>query len=186
MVGWYRRMIIERGQIKNPILIGFLNQEDNAKVYDLYCQEPSNEKRELLNRRFVEFYYKIKLITYFSKVIGFEAKRYDKKDREYKERNQLVLDKKDENNEDSIMNLFESKADVYFLNNTKLEDYIEDPIVYKIVSKLTKRQKQILYLSYINNMKDIEIAKLLRVSQQAITKTKNQALNKVRREIKNG
>lgn len=175
--------MIERGQIKNPILIGFLYQEDNAKIYDLYCQEPTSGKKELLNQRFIEFYYKIKLITYFSKVIGFESKRYDKKNREYKERNQLILD---QDNENSIMDLVESKEDIYFFNNTKLEDYIEDPEVYKIISKLTKRQKQILYLSYVKNMRDIEVARLLSVSQQAINKIKNQALNKVRREIKNG
>ena len=65
----------------------------------------------------------------------------------------------------------------------ELGDYIQNPILYNAILALNERQKQLLYLSFVKEMTDTEIGRWLRVSQQAITKSKNNALKKVRRMI---
>jgi len=67
--------------------------------------------------------------------------------------------------------------------STDLHQHIQHPILYKAIKSLNKRQQQILYLAYVINISDTEISKKLNVSQQAISKSKNNALAKVRRLI---
>lgn len=65
--------------------------------------------------------------------------------------------------------------------NTCLEDYIESPIIYKAVKTLTKKQKIILHYAYIKQYKVVEIAKLLGLSQQAVSKARKDAITRLRK-----
>ncbi|WP_376738452.1 sigma factor-like helix-turn-helix DNA-binding protein [Priestia aryabhattai] len=64
-----------------------------------------------------------------------------------------------------------------------LEDYIENPSLYLSIKKLSSKQKKILYLAYIKDLKDVEIARYLNVSQQYITRTRNKTLLKLKRDL---
>ncbi|MEK4715931.1 sigma factor-like helix-turn-helix DNA-binding protein [Sporosarcina sp. FSL K6-5500] len=171
-------MVLKKEKIQNPLLKGFLKQEDNNQLYEEFLIKHTKEIKRILNKRFVMFYYKIRLISYFSKLIEFEAIKYDMKLREHNKRYNLILDKPtNSGNRDTLVDLLKDGSSGVTI--TKLEDFIE-PAALK---SLTDKQKNILYLIYIKELKDTEISKMLGVSQQSITKTKKTAIQKLRRVL---
>lgn len=169
--------------IKNPLLLNFLEIEENMNLYCDYCNTQSAESKELLNKRFVQFYYEVRMISYLSKIIHYEAKKFDANIRKHNQRYMLILDnsvKEYEQVHTQIDELFSTKesSPIYHL-----EDFIQNPKLASAIKKLTRREKEVLYWSFIEEMKDIEIAAKFQVSQQAISKTKNKALLKLRREF---
>ncbi|HEY4552273.1 MAG TPA: sigma-70 family RNA polymerase sigma factor [Bacillaceae bacterium] len=178
-------MTDNKNMITNPLLLNFLNKGDNRKLYDDYCRQPSPETKELLNKRFADFYYEVRMISYLSKIIHFEAKKFDAKIRKHYKRYKLVLDNS-VNPADEHLVFSQYLADDHSNHESsascRLEDHIQDPTLNKAVRKLTERQKEVLYWSIVEEMKDIEIAAKLNVSQQAVSKTRNNALLKLRRD----
>jgi RNA polymerase sigma factor (sigma-70 family) len=180
-------MKIDVSKIKNPLLVSFFSNEENVQLYERYCINPSKKHEQKLIQSFRKHYFKVKAVSYFSKVIPYEARNFDIKLREHKERYIPILDKPVSLKEGNI-----SVADTLVDENSritdefssdKLEDYIGDESIVKAIRTLTERQKQILFLSYIKNLKDVEIAKLLNISQQAVTKTRLHSLKKVRERL---
>lgn len=165
----------------------FLSISEHSALFDSYIQAPTKQKKDILDALFKAFYKKIRAISYLNKSIHFEAKKFDNRLRKDRSRFQLILDKpSDEESDLTIVDLLIDETSIVSYNEIpfkKLEDYIQSPTLVKTIKKLTEKQKEILYLAYIKNMKDVEIAKHLCVSQQSVTKTKNIALRKVRGEI---
>lgn len=165
-------MVMAKEKIKNPLLRNFLKQQDNLKVYEAYLERNSAELKEILNQRFKKFYYKIRIISYFSKLIDFESINFDKKNRERNQKFNLILDKPSESGD----TLVEQIEDQTIRENNKIEDII--PLT--ALKSLTNRQKLVLELWFYANLNDTEIGNLLGVSQQSISKTKQTALQKLR------
>ncbi|WP_411844579.1 sigma-70 family RNA polymerase sigma factor [Schinkia azotoformans] len=80
-----------------------------------------------------------------------------------------------------IDNIAVLEAYDYLINSKHIEDYIENVELIKKLRSLSQHQKNILSMSYIDDLKDKEIAKMLCISQQAVSKTRNKALKKLRR-----
>ena len=183
--------MLKQVEIRNPILKSFLADEEHFKLYRQYNAQSQDQIKELLDEKFTNYYSKTRAIAYFSKTIHFTAMHFDKKERQLNQRHLLYLDRqevdintssssssvsiKDQIIDDTASSLFEEQL------YDRLEDYIENPQLFHALHTLTKRQQQILYLTFVHNMSDTEISKQLQVSQQAITKSKNSALKKVRR-----
>ena len=166
---------------KDKILSGFLNIEENRDYYQKYMERPTAENRKGLDELFRKHMYLICYISYFVKMVHFESKHFDRKQRKRNEMLQLTLDKLEDSGQ-RIVELFpENKVNEYF--GCRLEDLIEDPDLYHSIQSLTDKQKTLLNLIFIEEMTDTEIAKLLGVSQQAITKAKKKALTKLKNEI---
>ncbi|MFC7684570.1 sigma-70 family RNA polymerase sigma factor [Ureibacillus sp. GCM10028918] len=178
-------------QFKNPLLKTFLEEHEHLELYHQYCSTPNEWLRKLIDERFIQFYIRIRAIAYFSKIIYFTARHFDMESRKYEKRYVLTLDSSGSNGNknDCISTLKEMIVDesasiqIHEWMNHDLEQYIQHPILYKAIQSLNKRQQQILYLSYVSNISDTEISKKLNVTQQAISKSKNKALAKVRRLI---
>lgn len=177
-------------RFKNPLLTAFLEEQEHLELYEQYIKTPSNWLKKLIDQRFIKFYVRIRAISYFSKLIYFTARQYDKERRKYENRFALILDhhhdgmKADGSNTLKELIVDESASSVlnnYF--NIELEQYFQHPLLFKAIKSLNKRQQQIIYLAYVINFSDTEISKSLNVSQQAISKSKNNALAKVRRMI---
>jgi RNA polymerase sigma factor (sigma-70 family) len=173
----------------NLLFTEFLSLQENVELFVSYKKDPTIQKREALDQAFKQFYKKVRAISYLSKVIHFESKRFDKQLRKDRERNLLILDKPSNEEETTIKDLLaDESSENHFneLNFERIEDYIHNPVISKSIKNLTSSQKRILFLAFIRNLKDIEIAKKLCISQQAVTKTKNKALMKVRRDCSAG
>lgn len=65
----------------------------------------------------------------------------------------------------------------------KFECIFRDEILSKIVGALTYTEKLVLSLYYIENKSDEEISNILFVTKSGITKKRNRALEKIRREF---
>lgn len=64
--------------------------------------------------------------------------------------------------------------------NTKLEETFEDIKLYQAVINLTSKQRKILYLLYIRELSEKEIARHMSVTQQAVSKVHRKAINKLK------
>ncbi|MEK5071726.1 hypothetical protein [Sporosarcina sp. FSL K6-1508] len=77
------------------VLNNFLSIEENAETYRSYMENPTNGTIEELDKQFKNHFYKIRCISYFIKMIHFESKHFDIKERKY--RNDFVLSINKEN-----------------------------------------------------------------------------------------
>lgn len=68
------------------------------------------------------------------------------------------------------------------INSKQIEFLLENKALYKIVSNLSLKQKEILYLIYVKDLTEDTVAIQLGVTKQAINKNKNEALKKIHQE----
>lgn len=174
--------------MQNHLLETFLEDEKISRLYCSYLENSTPEKKELIEKHFEIHVKKIQIFSYFSKIFYFESQRFDKKIRKISTRNPLILDKDFDDSNTSPLDLIKSeRSDNYFENVTsidfrKMENLFEDKTLYKIVSNLSLKQKEILYSIYVKGLTEDAVAIQLSVTKQAINKTKNKALKKIRQE----
>lgn len=172
--------------MKNKLLESFLSNPESNKLYKNYLIYPTEENKQIVEDRFKLHAKKIKILSYFSKVLFFEAQHFDKKIRDNSNKSQLIIDSENFN-EDSIF------LDSLILNNEiptfvdtignapdELENLFEDKQLYKIISELSSKNKDLLYLLYVKELSESEVAKILGVTIQAVNKRKNKLLSKIR------
>ncbi|HHY73636.1 MAG TPA: sigma-70 family RNA polymerase sigma factor [Bacillus bacterium] len=123
------------------------------------------------------------MLSYFSQYIYYFSINFDKSERKREERYMVILDKPidDEENITLIDNIAVLETYDYLTNSKHIEDYIENVELIKKLRILSQHQKNILSMSYIDDLKDKEIAEILCISQQAVSKTRNKTLEKLRR-----
>lgn len=176
--------------IQNRLVKGFLKNEEAKKLYDSILNNPTTQKMESIESLFRIHVRQIQLLSYFSKTLHFESQKFDKRIRRNNSVNQLILDKESSDGKSKIIDLIqdEDKNDIlefnYFVEFSELEKLFEDKLLYKIVSKLSLKQKNVLYAIFVNHMTESEIAQDLGVTKQAINKIKNLALKKIKLEYK--
>ena len=175
--------------MKNKYIIDcFLSIKENQKLYQLYKEFPTKDNEKKLDNAFRNYFRKIRAISYLNKVIHFESKHFDKIFRRNNERYLLILDRPI-NTEENISVMSELLED-YSSNNfvdeiysEHLEDHFHSLDVINSIKNLTEKQKRILFMYFIKNLKDAEIAKVLKISQQAVSKTRNKAITKIRSDL---
>jgi len=153
------------------ILNSFLTIEQNKKLYEEYKVSFDKKKLDVLENEFEKFYSKIVLVSYFSKALHFAAQKYDQGIRRYKCFEEELL----ERNDDVIC------IDSYNVHEPEnIVNHIEDKNISESINDLTDRQKRILYLHFVKEMTEAEIASAMNMSQQAVNKAKNKALDEIR------
>lgn len=173
--------------VQNRLLQTFLTDEKINKIYLSYLEQPSAYKKDMIEKLFQIHVRKIQLLSYFSKILHFESQKYDKKIRHINNVNQLILDKNVNDGEGTVLELIEGEQPFDELEfSTDLELVFEDKHLYKIVSNLSSRQKDVLLLLYVEGLTEIEAAQRLGVTKQSINKTKNQTLKKIKQDYKKG
>lgn len=170
---------------KDSLLFHFLNDSENEKKYKSYIRHPTKENKDDLEFAFKGFVFKIRFAVYISKTIHGLSLNYDQKENKFLERNQLILDKPLESGG--------TMSDLLLVtpyNNLDSEHHLLDMITNDAlaiaISQLNDYQKLILEYSYLYELKDTEIAKLLGKSQQSVSQAKKRALNKVRELMERG
>lgn len=155
------------------ILWNFLSIEKNMKMFEKYTVSRDKCIMESLEKEFKKYYLKIVVVSYFSKTLYHAAQKFDKKIRKYQSFKRDLLEQKE--------GLYVENIDINDPNN--IANLFADKNIYKAINKLTGRQKQILYLLYVKNMTEIEVASALDISQQAVNKGKNRALKEIKSRI---
>ncbi len=175
----------EKTLMKDPFIRKFLSDDENYQLFQDYQENPTEETAEKLNRKFQWEITKNNATAYISKAIRTEAINFDREDRKYRRRFTLTLDRPAEEGDDhTYKDDIESTMDLSDKVETRLEDIIKSyPSLGNAIGSLTVRQKRVLFLSFVEGLTEKEIAQKLRASQQAVSKSKRKALDKLRREL---
>lgn len=168
--------------IQNRLLQTFLTDEKIRKLYTRYLEHPSNYKKEIIERLFQIHVRKIQLLSYFSKTLYFESQKYDKKIRHINSVSQLDFEKNLIEGESLVLDLIGRIP----VNSHNLEFIFEDKHLYEIVSSLSPVQKSVLHLLFVEELTETEAANRLGVTKQAINKTKNKTLKKIKKNYQQG
>lgn len=123
--------------------------------------------------------------SYIASLIHFNSINFDKRMRGLNSRYLLTLDSpsaSDGSETSALIDSVESSVPIYQIEES-LEDQISDPKLYKALKKLNARERAIINLSFYYEFNDTQIGKILRVSQQSISKSKKKILLKLRNAI---
>lgn len=175
--------------LEQKIVQNFLKEEKNRKLLlDAICN-PTVENNIALDHEFKKYNFNARFISYISSTLYFNAINFDKKYRKYSERFKLIMDKPIKEGEQTTLKDSLEDATSHLdlediISSINIEDYIECPVLFKAVTKLSNKQKQIINLHYLKGYSITEIGKLLKKSQQSVSKLHQKALNEIYDYIK--
>ena len=161
------------------IIEEFLSYPDNQKMLEEYQYTNSQEIKNKLDREFKRFYQNIRILTYVLKVLHFESKRFDQKERLHRRRNILSLD-----GDEKISVIYHERFFTDFIGfSDDISDHISSDKLFFSIRKLSARQKKILSLVFVKQMTDREIAHYFGISQQAVSKSRRNIIENIRKEL---
>lgn len=176
------------GREPNMVVREFLRQEAHQKLYEDYLDDPHEKNKARLEAAFKRYFRHVRFVSYLSKTIYYESRKFDMKTRELRARYQLTLDvpaAEAESGAEPMIQLLEDESALrpfMEIPSGRLEDYTADPRLAKIIKALTPRQQEILFYAFVRSLPDAETARLLGISPQAVSKTKNKAIEIIRRK----
>ena len=80
----------------------------------------------------------------------------------------------------------DDSVESYTLKTTdepKIENYFENERLFNLVSNLSDDNKKLLYLLYVKDLDEVQVAEKLGITKQAVNKRKNNLLKKLRKKI---
>lgn len=173
-----------------PIVKSFFEENPtNLILLEASVVYKVEEASKQLDRLFAEHFFLYKLMKYISTLSYNFSIEFDRRRKKQKTRFPLLIDHSYENEDNNVSVLSDylledknNSIDDSFEDKNKHSIYqlIENKPLYQVLKKLTPKEKSIIELIIINEMKQIEIAKLFNESPQNIAKTKKRALKKLR------
>ena len=175
-------MKINQEVIYSHHFTNFLKNKENAHIYENYLEEKTINHTKQLNEAYKSYERDLIISSYLNKVISFEAKRFDKK---LRTESKLICSLDEQIGEDITLvdTLVDEKSEEDFDNitlNNELDELFEELCWKQIFDSLTKRQKEILKMIYMLDLPEKEVARSLRITQQAVSKTHCRALKKIK------
>ena len=173
----------------NKILIKFLNEnKTNNYIYQRTIDTNEDYYKDILFERFYDYIFKIYFISYIEKSIRFSSYEIKNKKKKILDNEIYSLNKIDENfNEERINILIDESVD--FLENVSKERNFENissnENLIKALNNITDRQKLVIYMYFVEDKEEKQIAKELNVTKQSINKVKIAGLNRLRAYINN-
>lgn len=133
-------------------------------------------------------FFALRFLKYIHSLIKYAAIDYYRSQRKYQERYPLLLDAPQADGERTRKNRLAESAAIRECEEPGggLMDHIGDIDLFMALQKLSPRQLQILNILICEQKNDIEIAQKLRISQQAVNKSKLTALRSLRTSIREG
>ncbi|QLG36718.1 sigma-70 family RNA polymerase sigma factor [Paenibacillus sp. E222] len=169
----------------NRVVLNFFEQEKHQKLL-LESLRGEAGKEEELNEAFRKYFFQFRFITYVTSSLKFMSIDQMRRNQRYATRNVLIYDRP--SSDDSSMCIGE-KMSAYQTSvdnvqpdkqSTNFQEGFADEYVESAFDSLTDKQKHVTTLYYGQGYHDHEIASRLQVSQQAIAKTRNAALKKMK------
>ncbi|HHW39331.1 MAG TPA: sigma-70 family RNA polymerase sigma factor [Bacillales bacterium] len=169
--------------LNNPLIKNFLSIDENFHLFKQSICHPTIENQKLLDKKFNAFYFYIRFTTYLSSTIYYHALNFDKKSRQTNYRFPVILDQPVGSDSETSHKELVRYHENFDIESANILDYIIDTNLYRALQNITTNQRQILYLVYIKGFTDTEVSILLKKSQQTVTKSRNNALQKIRRQM---
>lgn len=177
-------------RISNQMIESFLSYESHYQLFMETVCHPTKENQNQLNQAFKDFYNEIRFKKYISTTLWRYARDYLAKEKTERTRYLLKMDQpiqgqeSDGAKQSSYGDQLSAKEDHREMMVGRFLDRIENPELYGVLKQLTKKQLRILELSIFHHLNHSEIAVLLGISQQAVSKSIRQSLTKIRERLK--
>ncbi|MCK6207086.1 sigma-70 family RNA polymerase sigma factor [Bacillus infantis] len=176
---------------EQPVVKAFLEIPEHSNLLVEAFLFPSSENVAHLNARFRGFYLRAKIYKYLSSLIHFFSVDFDKRERNRRERYQLIVDRPINGEQDSGQNMLDH-LDHHWpdledqLSLGHLSNLASDRKLYKAINhEIHEKQRKILYLFYVEGYANKEIAQLFNESPQNISSLRKKSLEKLRKAAMN-
>lgn len=174
---------ISKKLLESNTFIAFLKDGLNRELYIRYLNDGNEENAKKLDAAYKKFEQIVIIGAYLKKVIYYEAKRFDRKIREFEKMNRSIDENIGEGGtlKDTLMD----ENNVINLNEIEnsLEEIFENKKLYEAIVNLTKKQRHVIFLLYIKKISEKEVAVSRGVTQQAISKTHRSCIKKLREMV---
>ncbi|WP_345243116.1 sigma-70 family RNA polymerase sigma factor [Pontibacillus salipaludis] len=172
----------------NRAVEAFLRKPEHQEMLKEFVDSPSQTRKEHLDHAFKVYYFGLRFTSYLNTSLYFQSVNYDKRMRRFAQHNALTLDQSvgDEDGTTFKDQLLNEGEILYMESPTSLKDCIEDERLLEAYFLLTDKQREVLDMAYLLELKDTEIAKRMNTSQQAVSKSRKKALKKLRCLLTNG
>ncbi|MFS0558711.1 sigma-70 family RNA polymerase sigma factor [Brevibacillus sp. 179-C9.3 HS] len=161
------------------LLDAFLAQVDNQQLYQRVLASPDDTQGiDELHRRFQEFYAELRLTKYISSIIHYTAIELAVRNRKLGNVCKPMDDM--EKVADGVMSTV-NDSDQDDMGEWK--DVLSDKRVLDAIHQLTEKEQKVITLLYLKNLRESGAANLLGISQQAVSKAKKRALEKLRDQL---
>lgn len=176
---------------KQPIVISFFSVRENRQLLTNVLIHDDKASKVKLDEQFAQHYRTAKVIKYLSNLIYFYSIDFDKKVRKHRSKYLAILDnpisKSDTEKSDTLLtglsNNFDMEEAILQSMNGNIEQHIQDERVLKALKHLSLKQKRILELIYIQQLKHKEIALIDNKTPQSISQLHKQALKNLKEHI---
>lgn len=168
--------------LANQVVQRFLKHEANYQLFTTAICFPTKKNWDKLNQAFREFYIEIRFINYIAKVIWRYARDFQTKHQRNEDHHLFSLDQpvhKDGSTMTYKDQLADDKKDKTS-EGKNLLNQVEDYYLQKALKQLTCRQLRVLNSYFAHHFTQKEIACQLGISQQSVSKTLKNALDKVK------
>jgi len=170
---------------QQQIIQSFLQQPNCLSYVKKAVCFPTNENLKKVDEAFKEFYGKVRILTYLSNMIYYNAINYDRKIKKDKDREMLILDKPlKEDGEEGVTHkdvLCQTNSDlISAIAGETISEHVEEKDLFEAIQTLTSKQQEIINYKYIFGLKNKEIAEMLGNSPQNISAIHQRALRKLK------
>ncbi len=177
---------------QQPIVQSFLQEEAHYELLKQAICNPTDAYRDRVDDAFKLFYKNVRVLTYLSNLIYYNAINFDKTTQKHYDREMLTLDQPlqtSEGNEGAThkdMLYYPSLDMTDTVIRGTIANYVEDPKLYQAIQNLTLKQQKIITYKYVKGLQNKEIADLLGNSPQNISKLHQQTLKKLKKSLEKG
>jgi len=168
------------------IVQDFFQNEEHIHLL-LEALEGNNDSKVLLDAKFRKHFFRVRFITYISSTIKYCAVDQMRSNQKNDTRNPLIFDKSVSDEEQGttlgellLSNQWIQPADPISSDPSRFQASFANESLSKAFSLLSKKQQMVTTFCYALRYHDNEIARLIGVSPQAVGKTRNLALKKLR------
>jgi len=167
----------------------FINEsEENKQLYIKGIIEQDKNAYSVLSKKFKSYLFKIHATSYIHTSIVLNSREIKRKHTKISKREELTLNVVGQNfTEERIDTIPEQPMDIIELitkpKNLDFREVFSDKNLANAMNTLTDKQKEIMYLKFIEELDEKQIANKLNISLQAVNKTKLAALNNIKKQL---
>ncbi|WP_347548345.1 sigma-70 family RNA polymerase sigma factor [Pseudalkalibacillus hwajinpoensis] len=162
---------------ENLLFQSFIQEEEHWTSLMELREKPECDSFAKVNALFHKYYVEIRFIAYVTKLIRYTAINFDRKRRLENLRYPLTLDQPVGVKGNAWVDFVEGNKPCV---NYGFEEQFASKSLYSAYKRLTSKQKEVLDLSYRIEATDTEIAEASGISQQAVSRRRKRALEKLR------
>lgn len=170
---------------QNPVIQSFFRHTPHV-ITLVSALTGDLESWSRIQQAFQQHLFHLRFIRYLASIVQLSTLSFIRSNQKIQHRNPLIVDgpiSKDNRGDRPLFLEFNPSIDFYFKQCSSFAETIEDEKLYGSFRLLTRKQQEIVMMSYVLCYRDTEIAQSLRVSPQAVFKTRQKALRKLRSSV---